>query len=210
MSDISNNQPPPFILALDISKSCTGVCEGRAGERPRFYSIRAADLDNTGAMMKLGRWLIERTQIDPPDFIYYEAAVSPAAFIGKYDENKGKVRATTNPETTIALAKMLGAVELIAGMKHIAHRTAHVQTVRKGFLGHGRPSDPKKRVMAMCRALDWEPNNLDEADAGAVWWFATTQVSPRHYTPITPMLQAKVNSPFNVADDVRSAREACS
>lgn len=200
----------PFIIALDVSKSCTGVCEGRVGDVPKFYSIKGNDLDNTAAMMRLGRWLIERTKVERPDFFFVEAAVSPAAFIGEYDEDKGRVRATTNPETTIALAKMLGAIEFVAGMKSIATRTAHVQTVRKSFLGHGRPSDPKKRVMAMCRALGWEPGNLDEADAGAVWYYAGTQVAPRFYRPITPMLQAKVNSPFETAEAARNAREMCS
>ncbi len=48
-----------------------------------------------------------------------------------------------------------------------------VQTARKAFVGHGRPPDPKKVVMAMCRNLEWDFHGAhDEADACAVWCWA--------------------------------------
>jgi hypothetical protein len=197
MSSVEQPQPqPPMVLALDISKTCTGICFGRAGEVPRFTAVRGNDLDGTAAMMLLGHWLIDWIRIEKPDFVYYEAPVSPAAFMGKYDEDKGKVQMTSNPHTAQALFEMTGVVKFICGMKHIATRCANVQTVRKAFLGQARPQDPKKRVKAMCDALGWLPRNMDEADAGAVWYFATQQVAPRFYAPITPMTQAKVSSMF--------------
>lgn len=191
---------PPFIIALDISKTCTGICEGVAGEVPRFYSLRNdAGTDDITAMRRIGDWLIQRTKIDKPDWLFFEAPIHPGAFLGEYDEEKGKVRAKSNPATTITLAKLVGVVEFITAMKGIQQRTANVQTVRKHFLGQARPSDPKKRAMAMCRALGWDPKNADEADAGAVWHWATMTASPRFYAPVSPLLQAKINSPFDTA-----------
>lgn len=194
----------PTILFLDISKTCTGIADGRAGETPKFYSIRGNDVDTTAAMMRLGKWLIDHTKVEKPDWLFFEAAMN--LFPGEYDPESGKVKSKTNPTTTVTLAKMVGVVEFVAGMKGIATRTANVQTIRSKFLGHGRPSDPKKRVQAMCRALGWAPANLDEADAGAGWWHASMTVAPRFYTPITPMLQAKINSPFDVAETARNQR----
>lgn len=199
----------PLIIALDISKTCTGICEGRAGAAPRFYSIRnAPGTDDVTAIRRLGDWLINRTKVEKPDWLFFEAPVHPGAFLGEYDEEKGKVRAKSNPATTITIAKLVGVVEFIAAMKGIQQRTANVQTVRKSFLGQARPKDPKQRAMAMCRALSWDPKNADEADAGAVWWHATMTVAPRLYQPITPMLQAQVNSPFDTAIRMKEQRHA--
>ena len=191
----------PLILAMDISKTRTGICEGRVGARPTFMSISGNDMSDTAAMMRLGNWLIARLRIDPPDWIYFEAQISLGAFMGEYDEDKGKVRMTSSPATTITLAKMIGIVEFIGGMKHMQMSEAKVQTVRKAFIGHGnlKGEVAKPRVMALSKALGWEPKNHDESDAGAVWFYAGTQVSPRHYTPITPMMQAKVATEVDAA-----------
>ena len=188
----------PKLLFLDISKTCTGIADGRVGEVPKFYSIRGNDIDTTSAMMRLGRWLIDRTKADRPDWIFFEAPMN--LFPGQYDPESGKVKSKTNPTTTVTLAKMVGVVEFVAGMKGIPARTGNVQTIRSKFLGHGRPSNPKKRCRAMCTALGWNPANEDEADAGAGFWWAGMTIAPRFYTPITPMLQQKVNSPFDMAD----------
>lgn len=196
MSMIGHNSAP-FILALDISKTCTGICEGRAGETPRLYSIRGEGVDVVKAMVRLGDWLIKRSQVDHIDWLYFEAPIHPGAFLGEYDEDEKKVKAKSNPNVAITLAKMVGVIEFVAEMSDIKTRSANVQTVRKAFLGNARPDDPKQRARAMCRALNWPVENLDQADAAAVWYYACTQAAPRHYQPITPMLQAKVASQFD-------------
>jgi hypothetical protein len=181
----------PMIWALDISKSCTGIAIGRPGAVPRVVSIRAGEgADDQVAVSKLGRWLIDALKVDPPDHVFYEAPLN--IIPGRWDAEDQRVKATGNPRTTIALAKMVGVVEFICGMKSVALRTANVQTVRAKFLGHGRPEHPKQRAQAMCRALGWGDVNQDEADALAVWWYACMQTAPRAYHVITPMLQAKV------------------
>lgn len=184
----------PFILALDISKTCTGVAEGRVGDRPRAYSIKGKDDTVVGAVVRLGRWLIERTAIDPPDVIYFEAPISAAAFMGKWDPEAGRVQMTSNPQTTVALAKMTGIVEFVADMRGIPAREAHVQSVRKAFVGAGnlKGDEAKRRCFDMSKALGWEPKNRDESDALAVHYFACLQTAPRLAPTITPMMQARV------------------
>lgn len=179
----------PLILFLDISKTRTGVAFGRVGATPTFLSIDGSDMDDVAAMMKLGRWLIEWTRVEKPDFIFYEAPID---------------RVLSSAHTTIVLAKMTGMVEFIAGMKSIAHRKANVQTVRVAFLGQGRPDDPKQHAKLMCEALGWSPKNLDEADAGAGWYFACLQVGKAAATYVTPMLKAKV---ADQAEEARLARK---
>lgn len=186
----------PFILALDISKTRTGVCEGRVGSKPTFYSITGNDMTNDAAAMRLGQWLIARTKVDKPDCVYIEAAINPGAFIGEYDEEKGRVRMTSNPETTLALAEMAAVARFVLSGKDIAWRNVKVQTIRKAFIGHGnlKGQIAKARVRHMCGLLGWEPNNTDESDAGAVWWFGGMQFAPKHYQPVTPMMIQKVSS----------------
>lgn len=179
----------PLILFLDISKTLTGVAFGRVGETPSFMSIAGKEMDDVAAMMKLGTWLIEFTKVNRPDWIFYEAPID---------------RVLSDAHTTIVLAKMTGVVEFVAGMKGIAHRKAHVQTVRVAFLGQGRPEDPKHHAKLMCEALGWEPKNLDEADAGAGFYYACLQVGKAAAAYVTPMLKAKVAAE---ADEARLARK---
>lgn len=195
----------PFILAMDVSKTHTGICEGRVGETPRFHSVTGNDVNDVAAMMRLFRWMADRFRLDAPDWLYFEAPISAGAFMGEYDEDRGRVRMTSNPKTTIALAKMIAVVELVGGMKSVQTREAKVQTVRKAFIGHSnlKGDIAKRRVRAMCTHLGWSPNNNDESDAAAVWWWAGTQVAPRVSTVITPMLQAKVATQIDQATPVK-------
>ena len=180
----------PMIWALDVSKTCTGIAQGRVGEQPRASSIRTASgADDATAMAKLGRWMMDAIKADRPDFVFYEAALN--VIPGKWDAESRRVKPSGNPRTTIALAKMVGIVEFVCQIRNVPIRTAHVQTVRARFLGNGRPENPKQRAQAMCRVLGWGEVNQDEADALAVWWHACTLIAPRAYQVITQMMQAK-------------------
>ncbi len=199
----------PYVLAMDVSKARSGICEGYPGRAPTLHSISGNDVDTTVAVCRLGKWLIDRLKMAPaPDYIYLEAALR---FIpGEYDPERERVVAKGNPETTIVLSKMVGVVEFIAWMKGIKLRTAHVSTVRKAFLGNGhlKGDIAKARAVALCQALEWPARNHDEADAAAVWFYAGTQVAPRLYTPITPMLQQKIATEVDAAMAAKKARRA--
>lgn len=192
---------PPLILALDISKTCTGIAEGRAGSPPRSYSIKGKDCDTVGAVCQLGKWLIERTAVDRPDWIYFEAPLHMGAF-GKWDPEEHRVKATSNPDTIITLAKMVGVVEFVAASRRIPARPANVHSVRKDFIGHGNLKGPeaKRRAFEICRAIGWAPANRDEFDALAVWHFACLRVAPHDAALITPMMQRQVGATIGGVD----------
>lgn len=191
----------PLILAFDISKSRTGIAEGRPGETPRCYSVSGAGLETTQAVVKLGRWLIEKTGIDKPDWIFYEAAIPLGAF-KRVDPVTGEERSTSNPQTTVTIAKMCGVVEFIADMRDIPLRTAHVQTVRKSFINAGnlRKDEAERRTRALCQLLGWNASNHDEADALAVWHHACVKVAPQQATFISPLLQARCANRIGSSD----------
>ena len=44
----------------------------------------------------------------------------------------------------------------------------------------------------MAQAVGWAPNNLDEADAAAVLFYAITEEAPNYAPLISPMLQHQV------------------
>jgi hypothetical protein len=183
----------PLILALDVA-SQMGVAEGRVGQVPRSYTVNLGDRDCTMAERagKATRWIAERLMVDRPDWIYIEAPLNPTA--------------SRDANSTIVALTLFGALAGPAQCKLRNVGQANVQTVRSAFLGHGRPKMPKERAKAMCKALGWDPKNTDEADALAVWWWAGMKHAPRLYTPITPMLQAKINSPFDTDLKAKGAR----
>jgi hypothetical protein len=183
----------PNVIGLDISKTRTGVCWGRIGETPRFASIVGNDMDNVAASYRLFRWLTEFTKVEHFDAAAIEAQISFGAFMGRYNEDKGKVEMTSNPQTTLAISKMVGAAEIVLHGRSIRTMSPAVSTVRKAFLGDGRlKSDlAKKAARLLCEHLGWSPANHDEADAGGVWFWTCIQVKPGLAHPITPMMQAR-------------------
>jgi hypothetical protein len=193
MLDLAGSNAP-YVMALDIA-TATGVCEGRAGEAPHFYTMRFArpDDEHEDVFERALRWIAERLQVSKPDAIFCEAPISPGAFIGKYDEAKGKVAMTTNPDTTIRLMGLWAVISAAAKVKGIRYRRVHVGTARKAFIGVGnlKGAEAKRRGFEMCKALGWSPNNRDESDAACVWNFGVSQIAPRLAPIITPMLQAK-------------------
>ncbi len=181
----------PKILAADISKRLTGIAEGEVGSAPAFHSIRGDGMTDAEAAEQLFLWLQRKTKETPYDAMFFEASISPAAFMGRYNPEKGKVEMSSNPATTVSLAKMTGVFELVARLRSIPCDSVHVATARKEFLGSGRPDDPKKRAKACCEALGWSPRNEDEADGGCIFYYGAIATAPRLAQIITPMQQRR-------------------
>jgi hypothetical protein len=179
------------IIALDISKTRTGAAIGAPGEAPTFYSIDGRDETTTGAVVKLGRWLIRAIRENDVAAIYYEAMLNPGAFMGEWNPQRNKIDLRTNPATTIALAQMTGVVLFIADMRGLRCIPANLFTVRAAFLGHKSPEEPKKVAKALCEQIGWSPANEDEADAGAVFYWAAAQEDPRRARVVTPLEQMR-------------------
>ncbi len=185
--------PLPLILALDISKTCTGVAEGRVGSIPRAYSIRGADEDPITAMTNLGLWLFDRIKTDRPDWIFYEAPLNTGGSPPRIDWENREWHSTRDPMTTIVLAKMTGVVEFIAKARAVSFRSVNVKTARVNFVGAGNLNGPeaKRRVRDMCRLLEWPAKNNDESDALCVWHQGCLVVKPKAAAIITPMMMQR-------------------
>lgn len=192
----------PLLWALDISKSRTGIAIGRAGETPRSYSLVGEKIDIVEVMGRLFTWLLDRSKLDKPDWLFYEAPLSGGAFVPDIDWEAREWHSRQSPHTTFALAKMTGTVELFAHMKSIAMRAVNVKTARVEFIGAGnlKGSEAKKRARAMCELLKWPAANADEADALCVWHYGTIIAAKRLAYPIIPSMHAKVATTIGGVD----------
>lgn len=190
---------PPFIVALDLSKTRTGVCIGFAGKTPRFGSLVGAGKKDPAVLKKVMMYLIDVNRMQKIDHLGYEAMVNPHAFKGEWNEQKQAVESKTNPMTTITLAKIVGVVQCFCAMQGLDDVPANVQSIRAQFLGKGyaQATYPKERALAMCKALGWDPSNEDEADAGAAWYWLCARLAPKFYEPIFPHIQAAVHLKFD-------------
>lgn len=175
----------PFILALDVA-STTGVCEGRAGETPRFYTERFGK-DGDEHEDAYGRalvWIATRLALGDVDVVYIEAPLGGAA------------QGHTTADATFRLVGLWAVLAAACKARRVRYSKISVQTARVAFLGRGcghlKRDEGKRRAFDMCKLLQWSPNNRDEGDAGAVWYLAATREAPRIAQLATPMQQHRV------------------
>lgn len=84
----------------------------------------------------------------------------------------------------------LAACARAAAQRHGARIIlGNVQTVRKYFVGHGTPQDPKAVVMRRCGMLNWPVMNDDEADAAAQWAWGMANNYPKWSIAQTPLFK---------------------
>lgn len=163
------------VLALDISKSCTGWAIDETAGRPRAGSWRGSNEALPGRAGALfSEWLCAMIDLHKPDLIAVEAAAQGG-------RNKDFVMSVETSKMLIGLAFLS---ETIAASYRLQYREYSVQTVRKTFVGHGRPSNGKKAVQDHCRTLGWSTENTDESDACAVWYHAKS-VNDKSFRPET-------------------------
>ncbi|MDB5596228.1 MAG: hypothetical protein JWM36_3189 [Hyphomicrobiales bacterium] len=172
-----------LIVALDIATT-TGVAYGRVGEAPRFMSqsFRADTSDISGhvdASAKAQVWAIDFLNTVQPDFLVIEAPL-------EFTPHGG------NANTTIRLTSLVSIVGAVAKNLGYAVRFGKVSTVRSAFLGRGNGNLPgdfaKREVMRFCLGAGWKPSTLDQADAGALWWWFGNELQPQTSQPMSPLL----------------------
>lgn len=105
----------------------------------------------------LSDWLVPMLKTHRPCCVVFE---SPLMVMPR---GKGQ------SSTMMALIGYPALVQAICCRLDIAVTMASASTVRKHFLGHGRPDDPKAAVMAECRRRGWQPVDHNAADAAALW-----------------------------------------
>lgn len=162
-----------MVIALDISKRSTGVCEGRLGEKPTFYTVPFGDADHDfeETWARCFDWFLDRLLLPGPpiDYVYIEAPAQAGSFSGN-----------TNAKVTTTVTGLWANVSSLCRKRSIPFRKVHVATARKRFIGIGnmKGEDAKREVRRVCKSLGWEPKNLDEADAGCVFYYAGMQLAP--------------------------------
>lgn len=146
-----------IILALDLSKSRTGFAFDGENGKPRTgsYSLAAGGNDRGRALLKFQGWLYDLIGVTGAGLVAYEAPIVGGV--------------PTNEHEALLLIGLATATETMAAARSVRSIKAAASTVRKHFVSHGRPENPKAVVMARCKLLGWEPKSHDEADACALW-----------------------------------------
>lgn len=162
-------------LGLDLSKSRTGFAlDGRDGACPPRAGTWTSPTKILGAFgLAYQEWLYDFARTNRVEGIGYEA---PA--VGNSGGKKDSGSFVMSEEVSIALIGLAFATETIAASLGVRCERVHVQTVRRHFVGHGRPKDPKKAVMDRCKQLGWPAPNTDATDAAAVWCFCKSSWDP--------------------------------
>ncbi|MGJ4855548.1 hypothetical protein ACN6KF_001494 [Labrys sp. La1] len=158
----------PSILSIDFSKSRTGICFGRPGERPTlssksFARWEGATLDEAAAAVI--QWLPEVLSVYKPDLIALEAALPPIA---------------SRDQTSARLA--LGADFVIKGaakLRSIRCYEIHGGTWKSAILGSGNlPSkQAKAKSLQLARGMGLEPKDDNEADAYCIWLYGVLHLA---------------------------------
>ena len=78
------------------------------------------------------------------------------------------------------LIGLAAVTEMIAASRGIPCSAANMQSVRKNFVGSGRPGNPKKAVADRCKLLGWTCRDDNQSDACAVWSFAKSKYDPAY------------------------------
>lgn len=183
----------PLIWAADISKTRSGFAFGRAGEQPTTVSIVGRDDDGPRAQARLWVYMRDLLKVAKPDYFFAEALLDFGAFQPQIDWAAQTVKSARGPHASFELMRMFSTAELFAELASIVFRKVHVATIRTEFLGDGRLKRKvaKARARAMVKLLGWTAANDDEADACAVWHYATCVTAPRLAVPIHPGMFAK-------------------
>lgn len=143
------------IIGLDISKNSTGVAIGDGTGPPRVLRARFQGSTHGQIGEAFMRWLRELCVVESPGMICAEAA-----FVGRTDNLY---------ESKLMLGLDFTA-QTVASMRRIEYQAVAVQTWRKAFLGHGRPENPKRAAILMCKTIGWDVDGShDKADACGVW-----------------------------------------
>ena len=157
-------------MALDIATNL-GFCMGpEVGKAPRFGTLELPGVHSDD--------LIDRSEVAIYDWLFpvvrmvgAKIVVIEAPFIHPQRDEHNNAAAFF----LVGAARVAGRK---AGAKVVLQR---VQTVRACFIGNGnlKRDEAKALVFSRCVQLGWAPKNHDEADAGALWYWAMATTYPK-------------------------------
>lgn len=170
------------VIALDISKSNTGIAEGRPGEVPRLSSLPFRK-DHDGILSadrRALKWIAMRLSVERDLTLLRVAIEAPLQTVPPD---------TGNIKTTLQLYSLVMTVGAFAEERGCMVAIHPPGTIRKHFIQNGglKSDEAKRQVFARCQALGWEPENFDQSDAAALWWFACRKWAPREVQIVDPV-----------------------
>lgn len=173
-----------IVLALDVATK-TGWCvDGPATCPPRagVFALTGG-ADGIGrACYRFSEWLCQMFATWKPEVVSFEAPLM------------GGHGVVMNANTARLLISLCGHVESCAHGYGIRCLEEHVQSVRKSFLGHGRPDNPKKAVVERCKLLGWSVTDHNAADAVALWTHTKLHIDKAFRVEAATPMFSKVGS----------------
>ena len=182
-----------LVAAFDVA-TMTGCADGHTGGRPRSWSW---DLSRAGnarparfAMLRdyADRYLTENR----PDCVFYERGLPMGALFAQVEKLgvQASFRMGASDETIGFLRGAIGVLEASAAKAKIPHiEGLDVQAARRYLTGVGKfpKGEGKETVFQWCQRLGWDPANMDESDALAIWAMGCGQMSPAMAAYTTPL-----------------------
>lgn len=169
------NMPDNTLLFIDIA-TVLGFAVGRPADKPISGSVslrtKASHPGTKGCLF--GDWLGPQLVVHRPARVIFEA---PMMMMPKADGSG----AGGNTGTMLTLIGLAELAKVICCRYDIPIFPVASSTVRKWFLGNGRPENPKLAVMQECRRRGWSPIDDNEGDALAGLDYALGLYYPNEY-----------------------------
>jgi len=169
------------VLFLDIATT-TGWCEGEPGGKPTHGAQRLAPVgaDTPEVAAGMIKWLGGRLQAFVPHLLVYEAPFMPATM------NRNTTR------LTFGLSMVAEGVAYRMGVRTI--REANLNSIRKammGFVPRGKGGFVKRAVIDHVRALGYDPQDDNAADAILGWLYACSLIDKRVGVETAPLFAGR-------------------
>jgi len=167
------------ILALDLA-STTGWAVGEPGGDPSHGSIRFASpgASHEAVFAAALKWMSDICASRTPTLVVWEAPM-PTSFS----------RGNSNVNTTSLLFGLPAVIGAVAYLRQIFDlRKADTKDVRNHFIGmNPKRAKAKPMVMRQCRAMGWQVEDDNEADALATWHYMCSLIEPKLAMRPTPL-----------------------
>jgi hypothetical protein len=171
------------LLALDLSSVATGFAFGDGSyTAPKVGVWRlpgAADDVFDRTLSVLGESILQLCRVIKATRVAIEA---PIIAYGSQKNRSAHTAATMLLLTGVARGAAYTATKRNAAL-------VASSTVRKHFVGHGFPDNPKKAVMDRCRLLGWQIDSHDAADAAALFAYDMAVHEPKWAPRSTPLFR---------------------
>lgn len=171
-----------IVAGLDVATT-TGVCLGKPGQAPAFWSEdlgkRLPHEERFAKALKLTQRLINEHGVTA---IGIEAPIIVA----------GRDKKVNNH----LLMGLISCIQGWASIKGVPCALYEVGTIDKHFLGmrmKGR-EQRKAAIMNRCQSLGWGPQSDDEADAGAVFDITSAHLCRAHAIHTAPLFAGRMQA----------------